>query len=223
MDQTNVPQFGTTKKASREEATMPWRSFTVAATIFILIFISYAGLTFGYKPFLEASITDLEKKTQELDNRAPDSEKESGFITFYSQVTNIKKLLDGHKSVAGVLDFLETRTLPNVAWESIKVSSGDRLMLLNGVAKDYEASAQQFNLFETSGLSTRLNIGNVKYTDSGIRFDAKMTLVPDIFLAAKSGFSIISEKNATEQQAPIPAANNVPATQEETQPNQPTR
>lgn len=221
MEQANVPQFGTNKKIARGETVMPWRSFTVALTVFILILIAYAGLSFGYKPFLENSISDLEKKTAELDSRAPDSEKEGNFITFYSQVTNVKGLLEGHKSMAGIIELLETRTLPDVAWETVKISAAERSIALNGVAKDYSITAEQLGLLGVSDVVTRLNIGNLKYTDTGIRFDTKANLNFDIFSAAKNGFNIISEKNAAV--TPPNTQTNSPAVQGGTQTSGTTR
>ncbi|MDD4930993.1 MAG: hypothetical protein PHG66_02435 [Candidatus Colwellbacteria bacterium] len=185
MDNTNI---SAAQARAREGNTsgLPIRALTFSGVIFALSLMVYAGLSFGYKTYLNAGIDVLDGQIAELDKQAPADEKEKGFISFYSQVVNMQKLLESHVAMTPVLDFLEQRTLPDVAMSGTRMMSYDHTMTFSGAAKTFDKLAEQLALYDIADESLKIGLTSSRYAEGVVKFEAKAVFNSDIFLFSKN-------------------------------------
>ena len=77
----------------------PWKIFLTMSTACGIVVAGYLGLTFGYKPYLETKIEGVKTDIDNLAKSLPLQEQQK-FLKFYSQIVNVKALLDSHVAVA---------------------------------------------------------------------------------------------------------------------------
>lgn len=188
------------KRSSLTSENVPWKALVFSVVIFGMSLMIYAGLAFGYKTFLIQSTKEVENKISELDRIAPKKESEQNFIQFYSQVTNIQRLLSSHFSVAPFMDFLEANTLPDIAYGTGKISAMEKSAVFGGYAKSYRALANQLAVYENNPGIARIGLSNARFSDNVIRFEMKIDLAPDFF-----NFRSVQPKVTTQQ----PEENNI--------------
>ncbi len=158
----------------------PWRLFTFTLILFALAFLVYLGLSFGYKAFLNKSIDNLNSTLNSLSFQVAPTERE-GFITFYSQLSNLQKLLASHIVSSKVFPILSGLTDQRVSYSTLNVSIVDRTVTVDGVAKDYAALASQLAIYEQSPEVEKVILQNSALTNKAVRFTAQVTFKDEIF------------------------------------------
>ena len=158
----------------------PWRLFVFTLILLALSFLVYLGLNFGYKAFLNKSIDGLNSTLNSLSFQVAPTERE-GFITFYSQLSNLQKLLASHIISSKVFPVLEGLTDQRVSYSTLNISVVDRTVTVDGVAKDYAALASQLAIYEQSPEVEKVILENSALTNKAVRFTAKVTLKDEVF------------------------------------------
>ena len=120
---------------SREPAETPGWSFgllMLSGGIFLLALLIYFGLTFGYEPYINTQISQLNLKLSTL-SKSISADDQAKFSVFYSEITNIKTTLQSHVSFSRFLLWLSKNTEANVYYSHLSFSSGNQV-LLTGLA-----------------------------------------------------------------------------------------
>jgi hypothetical protein len=181
-----MPQYTKTileeelRRGERLPVGWPWRLFVFTLVLLALAFLIYLGLDFGYKAYLNKSIDGLNSTLNSLSFQVAPTERE-GFITFYSQLSNLQKLLASHIISSKVFPVLEGLTDQRVAYSTLNVSVVDRTVTVDGVAKDYAALASQLAIYEQSPEIERVILENSALANKVVKFTAKLTLKNETF------------------------------------------
>ncbi len=153
----------------------PWRFFMVSFVIFLASILVYLGLAFGYEPFLDSQIQKVE---DEINARAASVSKENQdkFIQVYSQMINIKSLLDAHIFPSSVLTLLEQKTHPRVYFIGANLKSAERELELDGSAANFSALAEQLEIFAQTKEIERYTLSQSQLTGDMVQFKVALKL-----------------------------------------------
>ena len=97
------------KKGEQLSIGWPWRLLTLMIVVFSLSVFIYIGMMFGYKPYLNSQVKELENEIFFL-NQSIDKTKQEQLISLYSQFANVQKLIDAHGITSGIFDLMEKNT-----------------------------------------------------------------------------------------------------------------
>ena len=81
-----------TPRSHKEEVSsvgFPWRIFVIALVVFGLTLVLWAGMSFGYTPYIKSEIKKVEAELDTLSTTFDESQQKD-FISFYSQLYNIR-------------------------------------------------------------------------------------------------------------------------------------
>ena len=165
--------------ASGRGVGWPKKFFTFSLTVFAFVLFVYLGLAFGYETFLRSSIEKVKGELGSLSAQVTEAQR-ADLITLYSQVTNIKDLLENHTLTSQVFILFETLTSQKVKYTTFDLSIPDREVSIEGLAATYEDLVSQLVLFEESPQIERFSLEESEVQKGVIRFKAKVVLVEDI-------------------------------------------
>lgn len=165
-------------------AGLPWRLMIFAIVLFAFSVFVYFGTHYGYAAFLDQQSTDVTAKLEGLAKKVSQTDEEN-FVGFYSQIVNLKTVLDKHAFPSNVFKFLESKVTADVYFVNGSYSGDNRSVDLRGSAKTFDALASQIAVFEKSTEVTKVSFKDVNISDTGVTFEIILTLSPD-FLAAQN-------------------------------------
>lgn len=182
----------------------------IATTIFVISVIM--GLVvFGYKYYLNYSI---EQKGIELETAratlAPETVTE--LVRLNSRILSTEKLLNQHRIVSPIFDFLEVSTPKSVRYTDFAFTDGEKGLKLNirGQASSYTALAQLSQTLNKDG-----SLKNAVFSD--LRLDEKGNV--NFAVDADVGEDLVSYKKAIDRVGvPAPAVAPVSTTTATTTP-----
>lgn len=173
-------------KSTTEEQGSYKQLLMLAGTLLFISAVLYAGLTFGYSPYIESQIVSIGAQSKELDKRVP-QEKQDELIAFYSQISNLSTLLSKHPNTLKILSWLEASTQPNIYFSKFSFNLATYQLSLIGVGKTPLDVAEQINIFEKSTEAARVNFNNISsMTGGGWQFNVSVFLDPKFIAAAGS-------------------------------------
>jgi len=159
----------------------PWRLFSFSAILFALALFSFFGLEYGYVPYLDKEIKKQDQLLAELNNSIP-SEQRDSFVLFYSQLSNLKNVLNGHLSASGVFaQILEKDTHPKVYFSTAGLSVPERKLVIEGFAASYGVLSEQLAAFDKDPLIERYLLEQSQYSDGLVQFKVDLTLATKVF------------------------------------------
>jgi hypothetical protein len=171
-----VEKFGSEKIPSG----WPKRLFIFSFLLALIMIGIYFGLVLGYGPYLDSQIQKKEAQIQQLTERIP-IEQQREYIKFYSQLTNLKNLLDGHIISSKLFSLIEKNIHNNIYFNLLDLNIDERKLILDGVAKDYEALAIQLQAFkEVPGVTDSL-LSEFRLVEGRIQFQIILSLSPSLF------------------------------------------
>ena len=179
----------------------PRKFLTFSFFLFLLVALTYFGLSVGYKAYLNRDIDKLEGALNDLRFEVPQEEQDE-LVSFFSQVANIKKVLDEHVIASNFFSVLEKNTHSKIAYTNMDLSVADRKIGLSGVAADYDALVTQLAIFESVPEIERIVLDNSQRNEGVVAFRVTLTVDKGVF-------------NFKERE-PIPQSNSEP-TEPETQ------
>lgn len=133
--------------------------------LFITIFL-WAGLQYGYKPYFDNQTQKIEDQISAENNQISQADQ-TNLVNFYSQLSNLKQLLQTHVIPTNLLTWLEANTEQNVYYSSFSFTDTGTLTLTANARTESDAN-QQIAIFENSpqvksvsvsGLTASSNIG----------------------------------------------------------------
>ncbi len=159
----------------------PWRLLSFTLIILGLTVITYLGMTFGYKPYLNSRIKNLDAEIANL-SQSVDEEQQKNLTNFYSGLVNIQKLLASHPATSKLLDFLGRNTNQKIYYLSLNMSWSEKNLKLDGVAPDYDAITQQLELFRRAPEIENVFLDDSRALDQGgIRFSIRFVFKQEFF------------------------------------------
>lgn len=127
----------------------PWRLLVFSGALFGLSILVYFGLKFGYAAYLEGRIASVDDRLASLTGEISPDDQER-FVSFYSQIVNLKGVLDRHPYGGNTLVFLERYTVPEIRYTEAELQVEDRALTVKGAAPSIDAAGQQFTAFESA-------------------------------------------------------------------------
>lgn len=167
-------------KKETTEVGLPWRIFLFSLLIAVTSIVAYLGLEFGYKPYLNSRITNLEGSIDTLIKSIPKAEQDS-FLAFYSQLANLQGLLSTHTSTAMLWPILESSTNTGVYYGFVDFRLKDRRLNLEGIAVSYEALSQQLEAFNQVKQIEQTVVNESQAVKEGVKFRLFLILKPEVF------------------------------------------
>jgi len=158
----------------------PLKFLTFSFFLFLTSVLVYVGLSVGYKAFLNNEISKLEESIDELRFQISVDQQEN-LVKFFSQVSNVKDLLDDHVATSNVFPILESNTHSKVAYEGVNVSVDDRKVLIDGVAETFDALVSQLTIYESVPEIERIILRSSTRTGGIINFKVELTMVEEVF------------------------------------------
>ena len=159
-----------------------WRLLSFMIFVFAVFLLSYFGLTFGYRKFLEAQLNKTKQDLADLASQISKEQQET-YLKFQYQLVNLQKLLTSHVIIANLLPLLEANTNQSVSFSSLEVSAVDHKLNLQGVARSYDVLASQLQAFEELPSVVRYQITSTKLKEGGkVDFTASVILNPSVFV-----------------------------------------
>lgn len=153
----------------------------LAGALFFVVLIIFAGLSFGYTPYLERQSTDLDLRIRQFAEQVSDEEQEE-LRSFYSQLANLKTILAEHSVSAPAFSFLEKNTLPQVYYTRARLDAVLGEMVLEGVAFGVDDVASQAALFERAPEVSRVNMKSISRAgENAQRFNITIYFAPGFF------------------------------------------
>jgi len=93
-------------------------------------------------------------------------------------------LLNHHVHLTKALAFLESKTIPDVAYTSLAVATDTGALTIDADARSFTAIARQLLVFQQSPEIQKVTItgGEAKEQGQGVSFHIDLALFPDVFL-----------------------------------------
>lgn len=139
------------EQLEREPVQTPgWarRALMFSSTIFFLSVATYFGIRFGYLPYLNARVEELNNEIQLFTKEVPLSDQEK-LINFYSQLVNLRTTLDKQKNTSIIFPWIEQNTQKNVYFPTFGIELRGGTVSLSGRAKSIDDLTQQIASLQT--------------------------------------------------------------------------
>lgn len=123
------------------------RLLMFSGTVLFVMVLTFFGLQFGYKPYLQAQIDQYQKEVEDFDRKIP-ATTQNQIVLFYSQLANIKTLLGNHTLTSRLFEFFEAKTVPTVSYEKLSLNVQTREVELTGRAGSFQDFGVQLGVFQ---------------------------------------------------------------------------
>lgn len=172
------------ERMSREPVGTPgWSGGLIffSATVLLLSLFVYAGLEYGYKPKLTQDIADLDIQIKNFSQKVTVEDQEK-ITSFYSQLSNAKKLLENHIVVSPVFNWIQNVTNNNVYYTKFALTVDNRQLALGGAARSMADVTNQVALFQRQPNVEKVGLGSVGVDQTGSwKFDMTLTFSKNFF------------------------------------------
>jgi len=157
---------------------LPWRILMSSGVIFALTIFVAVGLKYGYATYLDSQIEAADKQLSAL-TASITEEKQQEFVTFYSQVVNIKSVLEKRSFSANALSFLEQSVIGSTYFTGANMNAVAQTIELDGYATNLEALSAQIATLERSPAVKNVVLNDVALrTQGGVTFKISVSFVP---------------------------------------------
>ena len=174
-----LPQQVIDKLTLEPSATPGWSVSLLLFTggIFVFTLLIYVGLAYGYEPYINGQITQLQGQVTTI-AQSISSADQANLVTFYSEITNVKSTLANHVIFSNFLSWLQTNTEANIFYPQMSFSGGTQVTL-SGFAKNESDVNQQLAIFESSPAVKSVTISGIALQNtSGLwQFTAILTMI----------------------------------------------
>jgi len=177
-DYSEESNFGFSGSSS--SVGMPWRLMTFSFVLFAFSIFIFFGLRFGYEAYLNSQLESLNKEISQLTNEVSEDKQEE-FLSFYSQFSNLNKVLKDRQFSHNVFDFLEKNTLPFVAYNEAEYFENTREVILKGAAQNMGYLVEQTNIFGAASEISRVDLASVNIFEGGVGFEIELIFSSNYF------------------------------------------
>ncbi len=167
------------EQIGRDTSQSPGWSFgliSFSGGILAIVLITYAGLTYGYQPYLANQTAKVQDEISQTEQSISPTDQ-TELINFYSQISNLQTLLQGHTNGTAIFTWLENHTESNVYWSAFSYSNSGTMTLTANAKSEADAN-QQIAVLESAPEITTLTISGIAFTDNVWQFTANITIDP---------------------------------------------
>ncbi len=157
----------------------PWRLLSIVSAIFLFAVLVYAGLAFGYGPYLASQLREVENEIDQLAASVPREDQEQ-FVKFYSQLVNLEGLLNDHALVSNLFPLLEQTTHQQVYYTNASLGVSGSELELTGFAGDLTALSEQLEIFDQSEEVNRYSLSRSETSGDLVEFRVVLNLRADL-------------------------------------------
>lgn len=161
-------------------AGAPWKVFLFSILLLGTVIAGYAGLRVGYMPYVTGQLNAVNASLASLAEAVPEKEQ-ANLFRFYSQLVNLKGLLDKHVIASKVPAFLEKTTNAKVAYANVAVDAVRRAVTLEGLTDRYDTLAEQLEAVRQSADVESYLLQESRLTEGKVRFRISAILRPTLF------------------------------------------
>lgn len=162
---------------------LPWRILVFAGVIFALSIFIAVGLKFGYEQYLDTKVSDMDQKIKSL-TASVTEEKQQQFVAFYSQVVNLKAVLEKRSFTSNAFTFVEKNVIGSVYFTDAEMSASAKTIGLRGYATNLESLSQQIATFEKSSSVKNVILDDVTLQpQGGVTFKVSISFQPTFLQA----------------------------------------
>jgi Tfp pilus assembly protein PilN len=176
------------RAAGAASVGFPWRLLVISFVIFGLTVLVWAGIQFGYTPFLNSQLSSATANFNALSGKISERQQKD-LTSFYSQLYNIQSLQASHIYSAKLFDFLEKNIYPNVVLNSFQASLPGGSIRFDGVAADYQTLTNELAILKSDPNVTLVSLDSSNQRDvkggGGVAFTISVSLSPSLFSAAQ--------------------------------------
>lgn len=158
----------------------PWKIFLFSILLLGTMIAAYAGLRIGYVPYVEGRLRELDANLAALSEAVPE-EEQANLFRFYSQLVNLKGLLDKHVIASKIPAFLEKTTNTRVAYTNVTVDTARRSVTLEGLTDRYDTLAEQLEAVRQSPDVESYLLQESRLSEGKVRFRIFATLRSTMF------------------------------------------
>lgn len=154
--------------------------FTFTLLVVGAMVVAYFGLSFGYAPFLENRISQVDSELSRLSSSIPQADQEN-FISFYSQLVHVRELLQKHINASAVFPVLEKNTHTQIHFTNFDFSADEFRVGVEGVAANYEVLSQQLAMLDKVAEVSNYVITESQAVEGRVRFRLNIFFNPEVF------------------------------------------
>jgi hypothetical protein len=178
-----MPEFQLMESFGPNKMPSGWlgKFLKFAIVLFVIVTVVYFLLHYVYLSFLDKKIAEIENNIKGLENEIPTQDREE-VTSFYSQLVNLKTLLEEHLYSSLVFERLELITHPQVAFSSFEYDFQEGRLMLNGTAQDLQALAQQLLAFQKTTDFSKIELSDVRQGTNKLNFSVEIFFKPSFLL-----------------------------------------
>lgn len=154
-----------------------------SATLFILNLFGYFGLAFGYARYLDSGIAETDRQIKSQSQQIPEEER-GNIVNFFSQLSNLRTILEKHVNASSLFDLLERTTHANVHYTRLTLNSEKNEVLLTGLSTSVSDVTEEVKIFQSQPEVLKISLGNIVSTGGGWQFDVTLGLAPSFLVSA---------------------------------------
>lgn len=159
----------------------PWRAMLLGLNVFALVALTYLGMEFGYKTYLNSRIAALNEQVAVLDEKISSADQDS-LLLFHSQIATLEYLLKNHPRLTGILSAVESSTLPEVYYKNVDVKTDGRSIAISGIGVDVLAVAEEARRLSLIRGAESVKIQSINRERNHVTFAITVTFKPGSFL-----------------------------------------
>ena len=139
----------------------------ICIAIFIVVIMAWGAL-FSYKIYLQKQILSVDQQISAArDAFQPETIKQ--LLDVSQKISSTKVVLENHRAVSAIIDFLESSTIRKMKFNSMSFSNkeGKIVLTLEGEAPSYADIAVQSQIFSSETQMTDQSFSSFDLTDTG--------------------------------------------------------
>ncbi|GIW65311.1 MAG: hypothetical protein KatS3mg093_290 [Candidatus Parcubacteria bacterium] len=151
--------------------------------VLITVLAFYFGLNFGFKNYLNSQINKFDVESKKIAQSISEGDQNK-LMLFYSQATNISKLLKNRKTISQVFSWLEKNTISDVSFNKFNLNKIGNQINLGGIAKSKESALNQILVFQSSPDIKTVVLNNLSSLDqNNWQFDLTILFKESFFIS----------------------------------------
>lgn len=147
----------------------PWRILIISIVLFVVSIVIFAGIEFGYIPYLINESESLDTELVSL-NQTFRGETQEDVFNLFSQIYNVQMLFSEEKPLSTIPEFLESVTHTSVTLREAQVNFKDGGITLRGIAPSYDVLVSQLNIVGSDERVESVVLEHSETTDDGTEF-----------------------------------------------------
>lgn len=150
----------------------PWKILVFAVIVFAFSIFVFIGIKFGYSNYLTSRDKTLDTRIDQL-AAVVSQEDQQDFISFYSQLVNLKEVFSRHAGGVETLSILERNTIPSVYYASAKILPKEKKVEVAGRAANLDSFIEQMTVFDNSAdFRERVTVTQMGFDQGKVVFNA---------------------------------------------------